>query len=588
MKKAKDQSHLKRLVGFAKPYRVALGFGFVLLLLQVVATNSFPLVIKAATDRFLSPDAAGLPLGERLSGLNDISLLLAGIAFAMFIFRISHGYVVTWVGQLVLRDLRLAVFEKVLHLPMRRVDQLRVGRLMTRATSDLDALQEFVRNGLIGMLANLLLLVGAMIFIWQMEWRLALALYAIFPVLVGLLWFVNRNSRRAQRDARSAVSILNSQTQETLSGLFTLRVFNQRMPMRERLAGQSDEVRSARARVADWSTWHFPILEMNRAVATIVLILVAGLYVPDEIGSLIGSLFFIRYFFRPLEELAEQSSQLQSGLASAERVFALLDEDEVLPDPETPVRLEHVKGELDFDGVRFGYDPEHVVLHDLNLHINPGEFVAVVGATGAGKSTLFNLLCRFYDPQEGSIRLDGVELKDFARENLRKHLGMVQQDPMLFSGTVADNIGLGRKGVDRESVEEAAKRVNAHQFIQDLENGYDTDLGEGGYRLSTGQKQLIALARVLLQDPEVMLMLDEATSSVDTETEQLIQQGLEEVRGGRTCIAIAHRLSTIRHADRIFVLKHGRLLEEGTHDELLATDGYYRDLVEAMRIGLDV
>jgi len=588
MKKAKDRSHLKRLVGFAKPYRVALGFGFVLLLLQVVATNSFPLVIKAATDRFLSPDAAGLPLGERLSGLNDISLLLAGIAFAMFIFRISHGYVVTWVGQLVLRDLRLAVFEKVLHLPMRRVDQLRVGRLMTRATSDLDALQEFVRNGLIGMLANLLLLVGAMIFIWQMEWRLALALYAIFPVLVGLLWFVNRNSRRAQRDARSAVSILNSQTQETLSGLFTLRVFNQRMPMRERLAGQSDEVRSARARVADWSTWHFPILEMNRAVATIVLILVAGLYVPDEIGSLIGSLFFIRYFFRPLEELAEQSSQLQSGLASAERVFALLDEDEVLPDPETPVRLEHVKGELDFDGVRFGYDPEHVVLHDLNLHINPGEFVAVVGATGAGKSTLFNLLCRFYDPQEGSIRLDGVELKDFARENLRKHLGMVQQDPMLFSGTVADNIGLGRKGVDRESVEEAAKRVNAHQFIQDLENGYDTDLGEGGYRLSTGQKQLIALARVLLQDPEVMLMLDEATSSVDTETEQLIQQGLEEVRGGRTCIAIAHRLSTIRHADRIFVLKHGRLLEEGTHDELLATDGYYRDLVEAMRIGLDV
>ena len=588
MKKAKDRSHLKRLVGFAKPYRVALGFGFVLLLLQVVATNSFPLVIKAATDRFLSPDAAGLPLGERLSGLNDISLLLAGIAFAMFIFRISHGYVVTWVGQLVLRDLRLAVFEKVLHLPMRRVDQLRVGRLMTRATSDLDALQEFVRNGLIGMLANLLLLVGAMIFIWQMEWRLALALYAIFPVLVGLLWFVNRNSRRAQRDARSAVSILNSQTQETLSGLFTLRVFNQRMPMRERLAGQSDEVRSARARVADWSTWHFPILEMNRAVATIVLILVAGLYVPDEIGSLIGSLFFIRYFFRPLEELAEQSSQLQSGLASAERVFALLDEDEVLPDPETPVRLEHVKGELDFDGVRFGYDPEHVVLHDLNLHINPGEFVAVVGATGAGKSTLFNLLCRFYDPQEGSIRLDGVELKDFARENLRKHLGMVQQDPMLFSGTVADNIGLGRKGVDRESVEEAAKRVNAHQFIQELENGYDTDLGEGGYRLSTGQKQLIALARVLLQDPEVMLMLDEATSSVDTETEQLIQQGLEEVRGGRTCIAIAHRLSTIRHADRIFVLKHGRLLEEGTHDELLATDGYYRDLVEAMRIGLDV
>lgn len=583
-----DTSYLRRLMGFAKPYKLGLMFGFVLLLLQVVATNAFPLVIKQATDKFLSSDSLQLPLFERLTGLNQIILVLAGLALGMFLFRISHEFLVTWVGQLVLRDLRLAVYQKVLRLPMRRVDQLRVGRLMTRATSDLDALQEFVRNGMIGMLANLLLLVGAMIFIWKMEWRLALALYAVFPFLAGLLWFVNHHSRKAQRDARAAVSVLNTQTQETLSGLFTLRVFNRREPMRERLEGQSEDVRSARARAADWSTWHFPILEVSRALATVVLILTAGLFVPDEIGSLVGSLFFIRYFFRPLEELAEQSSQLQRGLASAERVFSLLDEEEELPDPAEPVRLEHVHGELQFEHVRFGYDPEHPVIHDLNLHIRPGQFVAVVGATGAGKSTLFNLLCRFYDPQQGVIRLDGVNLKDLPREDLRKHLGLVQQDPMLFSGTVAENIGLGRPGADRKAIEEAARRVNAHGFIQNLSAGYDTDLGEGGYRLSTGQKQLIALARILLQDPEVMLMLDEATSSVDTETEQLIQQGLDEVRGGRTCIAIAHRLSTIRHADRIFVLKHGLLLEEGTHDELLATDGYYRDLVEAMRIGLDV
>ena len=250
--------------------------------------------------------------------------------------------------------------------------------------------------------------------------------------------------------------------------------------------------------------------------------------------------------------------------------------------------LEHVKGDIRFENVVFGYDPEYPVLHDMNLHIRAGEFVAVVGATGAGKSTLINLLCRFYDPQSGRILLDGEELPNFARENLRTHLGLVQQDPMLFSGTVAENIGLGRPGVTREAVEEAAKRVNADPFIRELADGYDTDLGEGGYRLSTGQKQLIALARILLQDPEVMLMLDEATSSVDTETEQWIQEGLDEVRGGRTCIAIAHRLSTIRHADRIFVLKHGCLLEEGTHEELLEKDGYYRDLVEAMRIGLEV
>lgn len=586
--RAKDTSLLRRLMGFARPYRWGLFVGFILLILQVIATNAFPLVVKEAIDRFLAPGSERLPVPERLAGLQDISLLLAGLAFGMFLFRVSHSYLVTWVGQHVLRDLRIEVFRKVLHLPMRRVDQLRVGRLMTRATSDLDALQEFVRNGLIGMLANLLLLVGAMVFIWKMEWRLALALYAVFPSLGLLLWYVNHHSRKAQRDARTAISALNSQTQETLSGLFTLRVFNRRDPMRKRLSTHSDDVRSARARVADWGTWHFPILELNRAIATVILILVAGLLVPDEIGSLVGSLFFIRYFFRPLEELAEQSSQLQSGLASAERVFALLDEPEELPDPEDPVVLEHVRGEIQFENVRFGYDPDHPVLHGMNLHIRAGEFVAVVGATGAGKSTLISLLCRFYDPQEGRITLDGEELSDFARENLRKHLGLVQQDPMLFSGTVAENIGLGRPGVTREAVEAAAKRVNADPFIRELADGYDTDLGEGGYRLSTGQKQLVALARILLQDPEVMLMLDEATSSVDTETEQWIQQGLDEVRGGRTFIAIAHRLSTIRHADRIFVLKHGHLLEEGTHEELLEKEGYYRDLVEAMRIGLEV
>lgn len=584
----KDRHYLKKLLGFARPYRLALIFGLCLLLLQVVSTNAMPLLIKRAIDAFISPEASTLTQAERIQGLQTLCLWLGAITLGMFVFRISHAYLMTWVGQHVLRDLRMEVFRKVLALPMRRIDQLQVGRLMTRATSDLDALQELIRNGFIGLLANLLMLVGAMIFIWLLEWRLALALYTVFPLLGALLYVVNRNSRKAQREARGAVSVLNSSTQESLSGLFTLRVFNQRETMRERLMAQSEAFRAARSKVVDWNTWHFPILEVTRALAIVILILACGIWAPEQTGSLVAFLYYIRYFFRPLEELAEQSQQFQSGLASAERVFALLDEEEVLPDPEHPVQLARVKGEIEFDQITFAYEEGTPVLCGMTVHIQPGQFVAVVGATGAGKSTLFSLLTRFYDPQEGSIRLDGIDLRDFAVDDLRKHLGMVQQDPLLFSGTVADNIGLDREGATPEAIEAAARRVNAHPFIEKMEKGYQTELGEGGYRLSTGQKQLIALARILLQDPEVVLMLDEATASVDSETEQFIQDGLEEVRNGRTCLAIAHRLSTIQHADLILVLRHGKLIEQGTHQQLLQRDGYYRSLVEAMRIGMDV
>lgn len=584
-----DTGLFRRLLRFGRPYRAAFALGLLLLLLQVLSTNAMPLLIKYGIDAFVEPDLAGaLSQTARLEGLADLGRALLGLVFGMLVFRVSQGYVMAWVGQHVLRDLRLAVFRKVLNLPMRRFDQLRVGRLMTRATSDLDALQDLMRNGVIGMLANLLLLVGAIVFMLIIEWRLALALFAVFPLLAGALIWVNRHSRRAQRDTRKATSALNSTTQETLSGLFTLQVFGRRRDMGERLEAQSEDVREARARAASWSTWHFPILEISRALAVCFLLIACGIWARDQIGSLVAFLMYIRYFFRPLEELAEQSQRLQRGLASAERVFDLLDEDDSLPEPDSPVSMPKMRGDIHFDHVDFAYDPDTPVLRDLDFHVRPGEFVAVVGATGAGKSTLVSLLCRFYDVEGGAVRVDGVDVRDVRQQDLRRHLGMVQQDPMLFSGTVADNIGLGRPDVDRARVEAAAKRVNADGFIRQLSDGYDTELGEGGFRLSTGQKQLVALARVLLQDPEVVLMLDEATASVDSETEALIQEGLEHVRRGRTCFAIAHRLSTIQHADRILVLRHGELIQQGTHADLLASDGYYRDLVEAMRIGMEV
>ncbi len=581
----RDRGYLHRILFYAKPYTLLLILGLLLLLLQVLSVNAMPLLIKQAVDRFLAPETQTLDIVERIAGLKDLCILLAALVGGMFLFRVSHAYLMTWIGQCVLRDLRVAVFEKVQALPMRRFDQVRVGRLMTRATSDLDALQELVRNGIIGMLANLLLLVGAMVFMWVLEWRLALVTFAAFPILAGLLTWVNIHSRRAQRVARDATSTLNSLTQETLSGLFTLRMLNQRGTILERLTALSEDLRRARARVADWGTWHFPILEGTRALANVLLIVACGIWIPHQIGSLVAFLYYIRFFFRPLEELAEQSQQLQSGLASAERVFDLLDEPEPLRDPPAPLSLGTFQGDIQFDHVSFSYDGHHPILHDVSFQIVPGQNVAVVGATGAGKSTLFNLLCRFYEVSAGAIRIDHADIRNYAQRELRRKLGVVQQDPMLFSGTLADNLTLGRPDVSREDMVQAARYVNAHPFIEALPKGYDTDLGEGGHRLSTGQKQLIALARVLLQNPDVLLLLDEATASVDSETEALIQDALAKLMRNRTSIAIAHRLSTVIHADTILVMRHGRLVEQGTHSELIELDGYYRTLVEVMRHG---
>ena len=582
----RDQGLMRRLLHFARPYTAWLILGGLLLILQVVSVNAMPLLIKEAIDRFLAPDpATAADLPARLDGLRRLCLLLAALVGSMFLFRVSHAYLMTWIGQCVLRDLRLAVFEKVLALPMRRFDQVRVGRLMTRATSDLDALQELIRNGIIGMVANLLLLLGAMIFMAILEWRLALVTFAAFPILSGLLTWVNINSRRAQREARSATSGLNSLTQETLGGLFTLRMLNQRGTIYQRLTRQSESLRQARAHVADWGTWHFPILEGNRALANVLLLIACGLLIPENIGSLVAFLYYIRFFFRPLEELAEQSQQLQSGLASAERVFDLLDEPEPLRDPPHPFALRELRGDIQFDHVHFAYDGKTPVLQDVSFTILPGQAAAIVGATGAGKSTLLNLLCRFYDVTRGAVRVDDVDVRNYAQRTLRQHLGVVQQDPMLFSGTLIDNLCLGRTDITPEQMQDAARFVNAHTFIQKLPHGYHTDLGEGGHRLSTGQKQLIALARVLLQDPDVLLLLDEATASVDSETEALIQDALHKLMANRTSIAIAHRLSTVMNADTILVMRHGRLIEQGTHSDLLEQDGYYRTLVDVMRYG---
>jgi ATP-binding cassette subfamily B protein len=575
----RDRGFVRRLLRIARPYRLSLLLGLVLLFVQVLATNATPLLMKRAVDRYLLPGTGGTDA----EGLQRLCMALAGLVLLMFVSRILHAWIMTRAGQLVLRDLRLDVFRKILALPLRRVEQLKVGRLMTRATSDLDAMQELLRGGVIGLLANLLLLVGAMVFMLWVEWRLALALYSVFPILAVLLTWINRNARTAQREARSAVSDLNSLTQESLGGLQTLRALNQIGAMGRRLGDLSEILRRCRAEVADWDTWHFPVLEMSRALATVVLLLTGALLVPDQPGALVAFLYYIRYFFRPLEELAEQSGQLQSGLASAERVFELLDEPDTLPDPSEPIALPRLQGDIVFERVTFGYEPGHPVVHDLSFHLKPGTFAAVVGATGAGKSTLLSLLCRFYDVNEGAIRIDGLDLRQVAQRDLRRRLGLVQQDPVLFSGSIFENLALGRPGAGAEEVQAAARRVGADAFIQRLPRGYDTEVGEGGFRLSTGQKQLLALARVLLQEPDALLLLDEATASIDSETEALIQKGMDELRRGRTCITIAHRLSTVMHADTLLVLRHGRLLEQGTHSELMETDGYYRALVEAMR-----
>jgi len=575
----------RRLLAYARPYWRWLALSLFLILLMSFAVNLLPVLIKRATDTYLVGDALARTTDARMRGLWHTGVLYLLVTVFGFMCRYAQGLLTAWIGQRIICDMRADVFRKTLRLSLPFFDRNPVGRLMTRVTSDVDALQRFVTEGVVGTVADLFMLLGVLGFMVYLSPPLALALLCVLPPLILSLGAVNRRLRSAHRSIREQTSNVNAFLQETLTGMSTVQLFNRERSVRDQFAERNRDLLDAHYKEVRFFSLYWPVLEFYQGLTTVLIIGIGGLLLlrgsPHvSLGVLVAYLAYVREFFHPLGSLSDKASTFQQAMASAERIFGLLDQHEDIEDPSNPIALDGLNGDIRFDHVWFAYEDENWVVRDLSFTVHPGDAVAVVGATGAGKSTLVSLLARFYDVQKGSIRIGDCDVRSCCKEDLRKRIGIVLQEPFVFAGTILENITLMNPALTREDAERAACMVNAHSFIDVLPDGYDTVLQERGGGLSLGQKQLLVLARVLAQDPDMLFVLDEATASVDAETEQLIQGALRLLMRTRTSIVIAHRLSTIRDVDRILVMKHGELIDEGSHDALMAKQGYYWQLYQ--------
>ena len=575
----------KRLLAYSLPYWHWLTAAFAMILFTSLSINFLPVLIQRMTDQCLMNSSS--PASERIDLLMKLSLLYISIAAIGHGIRYFQGLLTAWIGQKIIYDLRLEVFRKVLRMQQAYFDQTAVGTLMTRVTSDIERLQQFVTEGVVGTIADLFMLVGIMGYMLYISPILSLSIFVSLPFLFAFMFYVNAKLRNANRDIRDRQSRLNAQLQEDLTGMTTIQLFNRETYAMESFGRRNTHLRSAYFDEVRWFSLYFPTVEGGQALSILIILAVGGLMTLNgstaiSLGIFVAFLSYIRDFFRPLGSLSDKAGSFQIAMASIERIFDLLDTAEGLNDPPEPLSPERIAGNIAFNNVSFAYNDDNWVIKDLSFEVEPGQVLAVVGATGAGKSTIINLIGRFYDVQKGAVTIDGMDVREFSKTDLRGRLGYVFQDPFIFTGSVADNIGLQTPGLHRADIVRAAKTVNAHGFIEAMPEGYDTVLNERGEGLSLGQKQLLVMARTLAQDPELLFVLDEATASIDTATEMLIQNALGNLMANRTSIVIAHRLSTIRHADRILVMRHGELIDQGTHEELMAHDGYYRQLYELL------
>lgn len=575
----------KRLLSYSLPYWRWLVLAFAMILFTSLAINYLPVLIQRITDRCIMD--ASRPVAERLELLTRLGFLYISIAGIGYLVRYLQGLLTVWIGQKIIYDLRLEVFSKVLRMHQGYFDRTAVGTLMTRVTSDIERLQQFVTEGVVGTIADLFMLLGIMGYMIYISPVLSLTIFATLPFLFAFMFYVNVKLRGANRDIRDRQSRLNALLQEDLTGMTTIQLFNREASALAEFDKRHTHLRAAYFDEVRWFSLYFPTVEAGQALAILLILAVGGLLILNgsaaiTMGIFVAFLSYIRDFFRPLGSLSDKAGSFQIAMASIERIFSLLDTQEEVTDPPDPATPDQLAGNIAFNNVSFAYSGDNWVIKNLSFEIEPGQVLAVVGATGAGKSTIINLIGRFYDVQQGSVTIDGVDVRQFNKHDLRGRLGYVFQDPFIFTGTVADNISLGTPGISRADMVRAAQTVNAHRFIEAMPQGYDTQMNERGEGLSLGQKQLLVMARTLAQDPELLFVLDEATASVDTATERLIQDALGKLMANRTSIVIAHRLSTIRNAHRILVMRHGELVDAGSHDELMAREGYYRQLYELL------
>ena len=570
--KVYDRVLLKRLLKLAFPYRNLMVLGIVLLLALSLAELALPYLTKEAID---GPIAAG-----DWGGLFRISMIFLALLFAAFFLRYAQLHTTQTLGQKVMLDLRRDLFAHVHTLDMSTFDRQPVGRLMTRLTNDVEVLNELFTTGLVNIAGDVITLLGIVVILFVFDAELAAVTLLVVPLLFAATILFRSRVRRAFAEIRAKTAALNAFIQESIQGMALIQVMTREKHRYEQFVGVNSEYRDAYLQSILYYAVFFPVVNWLEDLAVALILGYGGMQVIGAtltFGSLVAFIQYSQRFFRPIRDLTERYNTLQSAMAASERVFQLLDTQGTIQTPDRPFAPASVRGELEFDGVSFSYFPDEPVLRNVTFRVEAGETVAIVGPTGAGKTTVASLLARFYDVTQGRIRLDGADIRSWDLDALRKSVGIVLQDVFLFSGTVEENIRLRDPAIDRARVEWAARQVQAHDFIERLPNGYETPIGERGGFLSVGERQLLAFARALVFDPP-FLLLDEATSSVDGETEARIQAALKRLTKDRSALIIAHRLSTIRDARRILVLHKGRLLDQGPHEELLERCPLYETL----------
>lgn len=572
--KAYDSKLMKRLLSYIKPYKKYVIFAILLNTLVAALGPVRPYLTKLAVDDHI--------VNKNYEGLLNVTILLFGSLVLQAVIQYFLTYYTQYLGQATIYDLRVQLFAHTQKLAAKFFDKTPIGRTVTRVTNDIESLSEMFSSGIVMVFSDIFIVLWILGFMFFLDWRLSLVTLSVLPFLIYGTFLFRRKIRDNYRDVRKHLARLNSYMQEHISGVNVVQIFNKEEEELKNFSGINKDYKAVNIQSVFYYAIFYPSVEFLSSIAIGLIIWYGGGEIIQKslsIGVLIAFIQYTEMFFRPIRDLSEKYNIMQTAMASSERVFKLMDDDTFIYDPPKPVKINGLNGKIEFKNVYFAYNEDDYVLKNVSFSINPGETIAIVGATGAGKTSIINIFTRFYDINKGEILLDGVNIRDINKTELRKYISIVLQDVFLFTGTIKSNINLGHSEITDEKVVEAAKLVGADRFINELPAKYDEEVKERGSTLSVGQKQLISFARALAYDPHI-LILDEATSSIDTETETLIQEAIEKLLVGRTAIVIAHRLSTIQSADKIIVLHKGEIKEIGNHQELLAKHGIYYKLYQ--------
>jgi ATP-binding cassette, subfamily B, multidrug efflux pump len=567
--KAYDARLMARILRYLRPYWKLLAISFVFLMLQTGSQLLGPYITKVAIDRYIAQ--------HDVHGLDLMALAYLGVVCFGFVVLFIQTYTTEYTGQRAMHDLRMEVFSHLQEQDLAYFDRNAVGRLLTRTINDVETLNELFSTGVVGLLGDVSIVFGIAAMMLWLDWRLALVCLAAFPVILYASRFYRRRAREVYRESRLILGRLNAGLQENIAGVATVQAFGQEEKMYQRFKEINLSYRDVLLRSIRYNALFFPVIEIFSALSIGLLLWYGGRQILSsavQAGVIVAFIQYVQRMYQPIRDLAEKYNIMQAAMASSERIFALLDTAETIKNPPQPKKSDRFAGEIEFKDVWLSYRPGEPVLKNISFRVRAGEKVALVGATGGGKTSIISALCRFYDVERGAILVDGIDVRQWNKQELRRHLGLVLQDVFLFSGDIATNITLGDQRIGEVQMLDAARRVQIAPFIERLPLGYHEEVQERGSTLSQGQRQLLSFARALAFDPEI-LIFDEATSSVDTQTEALIQEALQELLKNRTALIIAHRLSTIKHADRILVVHKGEIWEEGSHDELLAKNGLY-------------